>query len=190
MPHTDPDAPHPVVSPGATECGPTFTERSAGVSIIRFTVVDGNGTTSFVGPCHAIKMLVAACSRHPRTTSQLLDLAYPYDEQFIGAVRSGLAVFDEHNTPENSAAFASMYEQVSTTELPPFRVLDDRTRRASLEPAGTGLILFNLDARRIIQVQNSYAEVLRSDRGRIRQNGKPTSMLYYYRLPREWRIVP
>lgn len=158
--------------------------------VIRFTVNDPHGSLSFVGPCHAIKMLVASCSSHPRTTAQLLDLTRRYDAAFVDAVRSGLAVFDEFNTPENPAAVHRLLAEPSSAGLPPFRVFDEVTRRASLTPAGTGLILINLNARRIIQVQNSYADVQRSDRGRVRLNGRPTRTLYRYRLPDEWRIVP
>jgi hypothetical protein len=167
--------------------------RSKGISrvnIIRFTIIDDRGILSFVGPCHGIKMFVAACSSHPRTSEQLLQSARRYDEAFIRSVESGLAIFDEHNTRENYAAFLALVESTPPADLPPFRVVDERSRAMSLKPAATGVILFNLNARRIIQVQNSYAEVLRADRGRIRQNGRPTRMLYYYSLPEEWSIVP
>lgn len=160
------------------------------MNVIRFTIIDERGASSFVGPCHAIKMLVAACSQHPSSSGQLLQYARPYDEAFARSIESGLAVFDEHNTRENYAAFLARLETTPPNELPPFRVVEERTRQLSLKPVATGLILFNLKARRIIQVQNSYAEVLRSDRGRIRENGRPTRTLYYYSLPDEWNIVP
>jgi hypothetical protein len=157
---------------------------------MRFTVVGDDGTISFIGPCHAIKMLVAGCTRDPRTWAQLLENAQPYDQDFIGSVQSGLAVFAEHNTEASSEAIDRVLDSAAPLDLPPFRVLGDRTREASLTPAGTGLILFNLRERRIVQVQNSYAEVLRADRGRIRRNGRPTRMLYHYTLPEEWRLLP
>ena len=135
-------------------------------------------------------MLVAACSRRPDTVAQLLEFTRPYDADFVTGVRGGLAVFDEHNVPENPAAFREVLSGTPSRELPPFRVLDERLRRASLEPVETGLIVINLAARRIIQIQNSYAEVLRSDRGRVRRNGKPTRLLYHYQLPAEWQLVP
>lgn len=135
-------------------------------------------------------MLVAACSRRPATTAELLELTRPFDPDFVGSVRAGLAVFDEHNVRDNPAAFHSTLAETAQRALPPFRVLDERLRRASLEPVETGLIVINLVARRIIQIQNSYAEVLRADRGRVRRNGKPTRMLYHYELPAEWHIVP
>ncbi len=158
--------------------------------VIRFTIIDERGTSSFIGPCHVIKMFAAACSRHPSGTSQLLQYTRPFDEEFIRSVESGLAIFDEHNTDRNYVAFHGVMEVTPPVDLPPFRVVDERTRQQSLKPVSTGLILFNLKARRIIQVQNSYADVLRADRGRVRQNGRPTRMLYYYTLPEEWNIVP
>lgn len=160
------------------------------MNVIRFTLIDERGVVSFVGPCHGIKMFVAACSAHPSSTEQLLRYAEPYDEAFIRTVESGLAIFDEHNTRENYAAFRALAEATPPAELPPFRVVDELSRSLSHKPAATGVILFNLKARRIIQIQNSYAEVLRVDRGRIRQNGRPTRVLYHYALPDEWSIVP
>lgn len=160
------------------------------VYVIRFTINDDSGAVSFVGPCHAIKMIAAACSRQPRNLNELLHYTRPYDADFVDSVRSGLAIFDEHNTPEHPEAFHRLMDEVPTSELPPFRVLDAATRKASLEPAATGLIIINLSQRRIIQVQNSYADVERTGRGRVRHGGRPTSMLYHYSLPADWRIVP
>ncbi len=160
------------------------------MNIIRFTVIDSAGTISFVGPCHAIKMLVAACSKLPRTAAELLEFTRPYDAAFVTDVISGLNVFDEHNTPENRQSFHGMLSQHPASSLPPFRVYDDRMREASLTPVTAGLIVFNLKERRIIQVQNSYDEIRREDRGRIRQDGQPTRTLYRYRLPEAWSIVP
>jgi hypothetical protein len=121
---------------------------------------------------------------------ELLDYAQPYDEEFVQDVRSGLSLFDEHNTRENLGSFRRWNDEMSNRSLPPFRVLDDATRRESLRPAGTGLVLLNLNQRRIVQVQNSYADVLRSDRGRVRRGGEPTRLLYRYDLPESWSIVP
>jgi hypothetical protein len=160
------------------------------VNVIRFTLIDDHGVITFVGPCHGIKMFVAACSGHPSSNTQLLRFAEPYDEAFIRKVESGLAVFDEHNTRENYAAFHALAVDTPPAELPPFRVVDELSRKLSQSPAATGVILFNLKARRIIQIQNSYADVQRVDRGRIRQNGRPTRVLYHYALPDEWSIVP
>lgn len=160
------------------------------MNIIRFTVIDRYGTISFVGPCHAIKMLVAACSRLPGTASELLEFTRPYDPTLVTDVMSGLTVFDEHNTPENPRSFQGVISRRPAPNLPPFRVFDDRAREASLTPVKAGLIVFNLTERRIIQIQNSYDEIRREDRGRIRRQGRATRALYRYQLPAEWSIVP
>lgn len=152
--------------------------------------MDDDGTTSFVGPCHAIKMLVAACSRNPSTTNELLEYTRPFDEEFVQEVRSGLAVFDEHNTEENPDAFHDWSSDLSNRQLPPFRIFDDSMRQESLQPAGTGLLVLNLKEQRIVQVQNSYEDVQRQDRGRIRRQGEPIPVLYRYKLPNSWSIVP
>ncbi len=160
------------------------------LSVIRFTVIDAEGTTSFVGPCHTIKMLVAACSRNPASTNELLEYTRPFDESFVEQVRSGLAVFDEHNTREDTDAFHDWKSSLRNRDLPPFRIFDESMRQESLEPAGSGLLLLNLRKQRIIQVQNSYEEVQREDRGRVRRQGEPIPVLYRYSLPEDWRIVP
>jgi len=159
-------------------------------SLVRFTVVDPNGATSFLGPGHVIKMLAAACSRNPRTLQDLLEFTRPYDPDFVSEVRRGLAIFDEHNTPDDLSAFQAVVERQSPDTLPPFRVFDDLTRDLSLRPARLGLVLYNLKARRIVQLVNSYGALLREDRGRIRRSGQPTPVLYSYQLPHEWQIVP
>lgn len=160
------------------------------VSVIRFTVVDAEGMTSFVGPCHVIKMLVAACSRNPSTTHELLEYTKPYDESFVDEVRSGLSVFDEHNTREDIDAFNGWVDELSNRQLPPFRIFNEQMRQVSLKPADTGLLLLNLKEQRIVQVQNSYHDVLRKDRGRVRRQGEPIPIMYQYSLPDDWQIVP
>ncbi len=77
-----------------------------------------------------------------------------------------------------------------TARQPVLRVLNSITRQESLEPVGIGLVIFNLPARRIVQVQNSYGVLKRSDRGRYFENGQPTERLYFYRLPNEWSLLP
>lgn len=160
------------------------------MSVIRFTVVDTEGMTSFVGPCHVIKMLVAACSRNPSTTHELLEYTKPYDETFVDEVRSGLSVFDEHNTREDIDAFKGWVDELSNRQLPPFRIFNEQMRQVGLKPADTGLLLLNLKEQRIVQVQNSYHDVLRKDRGRVRRQGEPIPIMYQYSLPDDWQIVP
>lgn len=157
---------------------------------IRYTVTDGQGTASFVGPGHAIKMMVAACSREPETLRELLEHVRKYDAKFVSDVLNGLSVFDEHNVQDDTGNIESRIAESSPDELPPFRVFNETTRAASSQPAQAGLIIFNLTARRIVQVQNSYEEIQRSDRGRIRKSGEPTRSLYHYKLPQEWALVP
>ena len=159
-------------------------------AVMRFTVVDDEGTMSFVGPAHALKMLAAACCRQPVDSKTLLRHAADYDRLFACEVLAGLAVFDEHNTPDDVRAIHRRFDQAAADETPPFRVVDEATRRWSLLPTRAGLVLFNLPARRIVQIQNSYGELPRTGLGRIRQDGKPTRTYYRYQLPAEWALVP
>ena len=160
------------------------------VFTMRFTVVDGTGTVSFVGPCHALKMIAAACSRCPRDHRELLEFTAEYDARLSRDVLAGLAVFDEHNVPGNVDAIRAQLSTNGAVDVPPFRVLDELTRQRSLDPVRAGLVVFNLPAQRIVQVQNSYADLGRQGRGRIRRDGRPTRRLYHYELPGDWSIVP
>ena len=160
------------------------------VTNFRLTVIDPAGAVSFVSPAHGAKIFAAACSRNPPTLEDLLAVAKPYDPELIETLIDGLALFDEHNAPGNYQTIHDMVATSVSADLPPFRVVDDVTRRASLAPVHSGLILYNLPARRIVQVQNSYCGLLRRDRGRIRVSGRPTRHLYRYELPSEWRLVP
>jgi hypothetical protein len=69
-------------------------------------------------------------------------------------------------------------------------VVSESTRQVSLQPGSLGLVVFNLPARRIVQIANSYANLERADRGRVRRDGKATSTFYSYALPDDWTIVP
>jgi len=160
------------------------------MALIRFTIADCIGTTSFVGPGHAIKMLVAACAREPQTLSELLEHTRRYDDQFATNILNGLSVFDEHNVKDDTSHIEACFVASSASDWPPFRVYNDVTRRASTQPCQAGLIVVNLKEKRIVQVQNSYAEIQRADRGRIRALGQPTRRLYHYALPRDWALVP
>lgn len=157
---------------------------------MRINVIDAMGTVSFVAPCHAIKVLTAACSKNPQTLAELLANTERYDPQLSRFLLDGLSVFDEHNTPVNAESIHTALQTVAPKQAPPFRVVDDFTREVSLLPVGAGLVLFNLLAKRIIQVQNAYSAIQRQDRGRIRENGQPTSRLYRYKLPEAWQVLP
>ncbi len=160
------------------------------MNVMRFTVVDAEGVVSFVAPCHAMKMMVAACSRDPQDLNQLLVYLEEYDPDLVAYIRSGLAVFDEHNVDGNYQHIHRALAASRPHETPVFRVVDEVTRDHSLNPVKAGLVIFNLIDRRIVQVVNSYGEIRRSGVGRVRDRGLPTSRRYRYRLPPSWRIVP
>ena len=154
---------------------------------MRYTIVDPHGAVSFVGPGHALKMLVAACARMPADLPTLLDHVRGLDRRFADFVGNGLAVFDEHHVASTGTAPLS---EETLAANPVFRVLDAPSRQRSLQPAPAGVVVFNLIERRIIQVHNTYADVRREDRGRIRRDGRPVQTFYTYSLPATWTIVP
>ncbi len=158
---------------------------------MRFTVVDDDGTMSFVAPGHVLKMLTAACSRQPTNHRALLGLAEEYDPRLASGVMKALSRFDAKlgQDPADTAPQTHVAEGEAEGDSP-FRVVDEQTRRRSLEPARAGLVVFNLSAKRIVQIQNSYGDLRRKDRGRLRRDGRPVRALYSYELPAEWRIVP
>ena len=160
------------------------------MTTIRLNVIDAGGAISFVGPAHAAKVLTAACSHQPANLGDLLRIARPFDTEMIDELIEGLALFDRHNPAGDYAAIHGLLGSLNPTATPPFRVVDEFTRKASLTPVSAGLILFNVNAQRIVQVQNSYSAILRQDRGRIRAAGRPTRHLYRYILPSEWALVP
>jgi hypothetical protein len=161
--------------------------------IMRYTVIDARGSCSFVGPCQGLKALVAACAAEgPRTTEELLTAAGEFDTELRDTVLSGLRVFEEHNTPDDYARIHTRLQahDARPEDSPVFRVVDEVTRQASLAPVKAGLVLFNLNQKRIVQVMNTYADVQREDRGRVRKNGRFTGRYYTYRLPPDWQVIP
>lgn len=157
--------------------------------MMRFTIVDDSGSTSFTAPPHLLKAIAACCARGVATTRELVAMLADYDGCSAAEIRDGLLIFREHNTQSDTRWIRERLDAESDASGP-FDVLDERTRRASLEPARLGLVVFNLVARRIVQVQNTYANLQRSDRGRIRRDGKPVPTFYRYELPADWSIVP
>ncbi len=213
--------------------------------VMRYTIIDNNGTVSFIAPWNTLKALVAACSRKPAPAdlSELLQAASKYSTGLEDYVLNGLAVFDEQydlakageskielsprlerelesllaqsappapdpdeeldelpnlGTPEDQAEIS--YEELLQQQIklqgatpaqrPILRVVDAATRQESLDPVWIGLVIFNLPAHRIVQVQNNYAILKRSDRGRYFEDGQPTERLYFYRLPNDWSLLP
>jgi hypothetical protein len=157
--------------------------------MMRFTIVDDRSTTSFLAPPHVLKAITACCARGVSTVREVLSMLAEYDAILANEIRDQLSVFREHNTSSDTSWIQARFDQ-ALDEAGPFDVLDERTRRVSLEPTRLGLVVFNLPARRIVQVQNTYANLQRSDRGRVRRNGKPTQTFYSYTLPADWSIVP
>ena len=131
------------------------------MNVMRYTVIDGRGVSSFVGPCDALSALLVGCIGGAGSLDELLTSAERSGGKLFDAVTSGLAVFDEHNAYGNFAAIHSAIEHLRPHELPPFRVVDDRTRQASLQPVKAGAIIFNLPKRRIVQIQNTFSDVQR-----------------------------
>ena len=149
-------------------------------SSFRFTIVDADGAVSFVAPAYALKMIAAACGKGAQRVDDLLQGVGEFDPALATELREGLARFDAGGSVGD--------EPLDRTG--PFRIGDEATRAAAQEPAASGLIVVNLPEKRIVQVQNSYADLKRTDRGRLRRNGRPVQLLYRYDLPEEWRIVP
>lgn len=160
------------------------------MNIMRYTVIDGQGTVSFVAPCEALLPLVAGCARDPVTLQELLAFADEYATGTRERVLCGLAVFDEHNGPDSCRAIHGALDYYRPHELPVFRVVDDRTREVSLRPVHAGAVVFNLLARRIIQIQNSFAEITRRGRSRVENPASPDRRVVKYELPPYWSLVP
>jgi hypothetical protein len=160
------------------------------MNLMRCTVVDDRGAVSFVTDGDALPALVAACAQNPRTLEQLLDLSDGYYHHLRDRVLNGLAVFDELNAPGNYETIHRAFTYCAPHEQPVFRVVDEVTREMSKQPVKAGVVLFNLRAKRIVQIQNSYREIRRSGRARVFDGEALTSSVYSYKLPREWALVP
>jgi hypothetical protein len=158
-----------------------------GVGSYRFNVIDDFGTVSFLGPRHGSKMIAAACGANHRTLASMLTYIRALDDVWAGEVEDGLRAFDERNSGADGVVPVAHPEGVWKE---PFRVVDPETRRQSMTISSLGLFVVNLKERRIVQVDNRSLELKKADRGRVRRNGKPTRMLFRYRLSPEWDLVP
>lgn len=157
---------------------------------MRFTVVDPETTVSFVGPDRALEALVAACASGVESVEGFLEQAAPFTGELRDRVLSGLAVFDEHNGPDNYRWIHAAFDYCKREEVPVFRVVDDRTREVSLSPVWAGAVVFNLVAKRIVQIQNTYAEIKRKGRLRTTEGARPSQRVWRYELPADWTVVP
>ena len=160
------------------------------MNLIRCTVVDRQGAVSFVAHCDVLSALVAACAASPPGLGELLDLSEPYYKNLREYVEAGLAVFDERNVRGRYDAIHHALRSTPSHEQPVFRVVDSITREASLRPVKAGVIIFNLKAKRIVQIMNSYREIRRIGHGHIFDGSDRTGTVFSYRLPREWTLVP
>jgi hypothetical protein len=160
------------------------------MGLMRFTVVDRLTTVSFVGPDQALQGLVAACALGPATVAELLDESARFTPELRERVLSGLAVFDEHTSRENPRWVHAALDYCRREEAPVFRVIDERTREASLTPVWAGVVVFNLKAKRIVQIHNTYQEIRRKGRLRIMEGAEPTNRVERYELPPDWTVVP
>ena len=157
---------------------------------MRFTLIDATTTVSFVGRASAAAALVAACAEDPIVLDDLLENAGHIDRTLPNLVRHGMAIFDEHNIPGDHAAIDRHIQTQRGEDLPLFRVVDEVTRRTSLEAVGAGLIIFNLPQRRIIQVANTYDPVQRSGAVNYHNGQFLSQRTFHYALPNTWSIVP
>lgn len=160
------------------------------MNVMRYTVIDTKGAVSFIAHCDAFNAMIAACARNPETLVEFLAHADSYYQSLQDYVLFGLAVFDERNGPGNYRAIHAALDFCPPEEQPVFRVVDDVTREASLRPVKAGLIIFNLRAKRIIQMQNSYSELKRSGRIRVFDGTNLTNVVHKYALPADWSVVP
>ncbi len=157
---------------------------------MRYTIIDQRGAVSFVAACDLLLPLVAGCARDPQTVEDLLRHADEYATGTSEKVLCSLAVFDEQNTADSHRSIDAALAICKPHELPVFRVLDDHTREASLRPVHAGVVVFNLRAKRIVQIHNSYMEIPRQGRARASRPASPDRRLIKYELPPYWSIVP
>lgn len=157
---------------------------------MRFTIVEPTGTISFIGDGFLMLPLIAACATNPATLAELLARVDDIDRRLRNVILHGLAIFDEHNVEGNyDAIHAALLSDVPGSE-PVFRVADDVTRQRSLEPTRTGLIIFNLKDRRIVQVLNHFFAVERSGEVHLHTGSRYSRRTVTYELPESWSIVP
>lgn len=160
------------------------------MSSYRFNVIDPTGVVSFLGPRHGSKMIAAACGANHRSLDGVLTYVRALDEEWVREIEQGLEAFDAEHCKRNGGSRGGGDVKPSWSWQRPFRVIDPESRRASMKSGPLGLLVINLKEQRIVEVDNRSIGLQRTDRGRVRRNGKPTRMLFRYRLPPDWAIVP
>lgn len=157
---------------------------------MRFTIVDSRGAISFVGDGFLMLPLVAACASNPHSLQEMLARVDQIDRRLRDRILNGLSVFDEHNVEGNYVAIHRTLERAPDNDELVFRVVDDLTRQRSLEPTRTGLIIFNLKDRRIVEVLNHFYAVERSGEVHLHNGERYSRRTVSYSLPESWSIVP
>src|SRR5260370_8437785 len=132
------------------------------MNVLRCTIIDHSGGLSFLTHGDALPALVAACGGNPQTADDFLSLVELYYHSLYDYVQAGLAVFDEHNAAGHYDSIHQALTRVARHKQPVFRVVDDLTREASLRPVKAGAIIFNLQAKRIVQIVNCYQDIRRT----------------------------
>jgi len=160
------------------------------VNVLRCTVIDGRGAVSFVAHADILPALAKACTTNPSTLEQMLDSTAPYYAGLREQVLNGLAMFDERNVEGHYESIHQALDFCAPHEQPVFRVVDDLTQEMSLRPVKAGAVVFNLRAKRIIQIQNSYREIRRRDASHVYDGTRMTNAVFSYQLPDEWALVP
>lgn len=160
------------------------------MNVMRYTVIDERGAVSFIADCESLNILVAACAGNPQSLEELLTHTARFDTRLQEYVSSGLAVFDEYNCNGNYERIHAAITHCLPHEVPVFRVVDEKTRQVSLQGLHAGIIIFNLLKRRIVQIQNSYSEVRRKGKVRVRDGSGTTGRIYSYELSSDWSLVP
>lgn len=160
------------------------------MDVMRLTVIDEQGTVSFVAHSSAAHALTAACAQEPCTLGELLEASKKYDRGLHRLVANGLAVFDEHNLPDDMRAIHQQLASLPPRDTPVFRVLDAVTREASLRSVRAGVVLFNLPAKRIVQIENTYEPLALSGEVNYHNGTFLSIRQLHYSLAPHWSIVP
>src|SRR5262249_46497252 len=113
-----------------------------------------------------------------------------YDRALHRLVANGLAVFDEHNVADDLRAIHRQLTSLPARDTPVFRVLDAVTREASLRSVRAGVVLFNLPAKRIVQIENTAEPLALSGEVNYHNGTFLSIRQLHYRLPPHWSIVP
>lgn len=160
------------------------------LDVMRLTVIDRHGAISFVAHTSAAAALTAACAADPTSLDDLLTASQRFDRRLRETVLAGLAIFDRHNHDGDLRIIHGLLATLPGRDTPVFRVLDDVTRQASLEPVRAGVVLYNLLDKRIVQIQNTYEPLLRSGEVNYHNGRFLSRRLFAYELPTHWSIVP